>query len=183
MVGRGRERVKRHRGGRLYFEMRRFRSTILGISIPVALAACGSRGGGASCGFAGVAGANLLLGAFAEPNRTLSAPPRRLPATLPVRVVAGALYTGDVTPADSLVTVTLRDSLPSSIIPGSGVLVQDPSGRTRGVVIYEAMPVAGAPTIGTLVSGRLKAPLVGIQVDLSRFEDPKCPTFPDSASP
>jgi hypothetical protein len=163
--------------------MRRFRSTILGMSIPVALAGCSGHGGGASCGFAGVAGANLLLGAFAEPNRTLSAPPRRLPAALPVRVVAGAVYTGDVTSADSSVTVTLRDSLPSSIVPGSGVLVQDPSGLTRGIVIYEAMPVAGAPTIGTLVSGRHTAPLVGIQVDLARFEDPKCPTFPDSSSP
>ena len=156
------------------------RSILVGTSLSLLLAACGSRGGGAACGFAGVAGANLLLGAFGEPNQTLSAPPRRLPATLPVRLVAGALYTADVVPGDSAVTVTLRDALPSGVIPGSGVLVKDSTGRTRGVVIYEAPPVAGAPHIGTVVSGALSVPLVGIQVDLSRFEDPKCPTFPDS---
>ncbi len=150
------------------------------MSLPVLLAACGGHGGSASCGFAGVAGANLLLGAFGEPNQTLSAPPRRLPATLPVRLVAGALYIADVTPGDSTVTVTLRDTLPLRVVPGSGVLVQEPTGRVRGVVIYEAPPVAGAPRIGTFVSGAVAAPLVGIQVDLSRFEDAKCPTFPDS---
>ena len=145
------------------------------MSLPVLLAACGSHGGGASCGFAGVAGANLLLGAFGEPNQTLSAAPRRLPATLPVRLVAGALYTADVAPGDSAVTVTLRDPLPPGVIPGSGVLVQEPTGRTRGVVIYEAPPVAGAPHIGTFVSGAVSVPLVGIQVDLSRFEDREMP--------
>jgi len=152
------------------------------MSLPVLLAACGGQGGGASCGFAGVAGANLLLGAFAEPNQTLSAPPRRLPPTLPVRLVAGSLYVADVAPGDSTVTVTLRGTLPPKVVPGSGVLVQEPSGRIRGVVIYEAPPVAGAPHIGTLVSGAVGVPLVGIQVELSRFEDPRCPTFPDSVA-
>jgi hypothetical protein len=42
--------------------------------------------------------------------------------------------------------------------------------------------VAGAPRIGTFVSGAVAVPLVGIQVDLSRFEDARCPTFPDSAA-
>jgi hypothetical protein len=159
------------------------RSTLLAMSLGTSLTACGGHGGSASCGFAGVAGANLLLGAFAEPNQTLSAAPRRLPATLPVRVVAGALYTADVTRDDSTtVTITLRDSLPSRIVPGSGVLVKDTTGRTRGVVLYEAVPVAGAPRIGTLVSGSVTAPLVGIQVDPSRFEDPRCPMFPDSTA-
>ena len=153
------------------------------MSLPILLAACGGHGGGASCGFASVAGANLLLGAFGEPNQTLSAPPRRLPSTLPVRLVAGSLYTGDVAPGDSTVTVTLRDALPPKVVPGSGVLVQDPTGRIRGVVIYEAPPVAGAPRIGTLVSGAAAVPLVGIQVDLARFEDSRCPNFPDSAAP
>jgi hypothetical protein len=128
-----------------------------------------------------VAGANLLLGAFAEPNQTLSAAPRRVPATLPVRVVAGALYAADVTRNDSTtVTITLRDSLPAGLVPGSGVLVQDTSGRTRGVVLYESVPVAGAPHIGRVVSGSAATPLVGIQVDPARFADPRCPLFPDS---
>jgi hypothetical protein len=162
--------------------MRRVPSTLLALTLGALLAACGGRGGGASCGFASVAGANLLLGAFAEPNQTLGAAPRRLPATLPVRVVAGGLYAADVTRGDSAITITLRDSLPSRIVPGSAVLVQDPSGRTRGIVIYEALPVAGAPRIGQLVSGSVTAPLVGIQVDLSRFEDARCPMFPDSAA-
>jgi hypothetical protein len=153
------------------------------MSLALQLAACERHAGGASCGFASVAGANLLLGAFGEPNQTLSAPPRRLPPTLPVRLVAGSLYTADVAPGDSTVTVTLRAALPPRVVPGSGVLVQEPTGRVRGVVVYEAPPVAGAPRIGTFVSGAVAVPLVGIQVDLSRFEDARCPTFPDSAAP
>jgi hypothetical protein len=163
--------------------MHRFRSMLIAAITPPILAACAGHGGGASCGFVSVAGANLLLGAFAEPNQTLSAPPRRLPATLPVRLVAGAIYSADVTAADSTVTVTLREALPPRVMPGSGVLVQDPSGRILGVVVYEAPPVAGAPRIGSLVTPSVTVPLVGIQVDLSRFEDPKCPTFPASTPP
>jgi hypothetical protein len=68
------------------------------------------------------------------------------------------------------------------LLPGSGVLIQDSTGRTRGVVLFDAPPVAGAPQIGTVVAGEHLAPLVGIMADPALFQDPRCPLFPDSAA-
>ena len=42
------------------------------------------------------------------------------------------------------------------------------------------VPVEGAPRIGTVSIGAASVPLIGIQVDPARFEDPRCPFFPDS---
>jgi hypothetical protein len=129
-----------------------------------------------------VAGANLLLGAFATPNVTLSVPPRRVPASLPVRVVAGPLYAATVTRPDSLLVVTVAVDSAVKLAPGSGVLIQDTTGRTRGIVLFDAPPVAGAPVIGTVVTGGHSAPLVGLMSDPALYQDQRCPLFPDSAA-
>lgn len=147
----------------------------------MATAACGKGGGRATCGFTSVAGANLLLGAFATPNLTLSAAPKYVPAELPVRIVAGPLYRGSVSRTDSLLQITLPADSGKKFIPGSAVLVQDTTGHTRGVVLFDAPPVAGAPLIGSVQMGGRTVPLVGINVDPAPFEDAKCPLFSDGA--
>ena len=150
--------------------------------VVLALPGCGDSSGRAACGFSSVAGANLLLGAFATPNVTLSAPPRRVPATLPARVVAGPLYSAAMSRPDSLLVATITADSAAHLSPGSGVLIQDTSGRTRGIVLFDAPPVAGAPVIGSVVIGARSAPLVGINVDPTPYQDARCPLFPDSAA-
>ncbi len=160
------------------------RARALALLLPLLLlTACGGRGGNPACGLASVAGANLLLGAFSTPNITLSAPPRRVPVTLQVRVVAGPLYRATVTRTDSLLEVTLLSDSTRNLAPGSGVLIQDTTGRTRGVVLFDAPPVARAPVIGTVVVGSHRVPLVGITADPDLFADARCPLFPDSTGP
>ena len=53
-------------------------------------------------------------------------------------------------------------------------------GRAAGVLIYDGSPVLGAPPIGYVTAGPARVPLLGIRVDLSRIQDPRCPFFPDS---
>ncbi|HTO72451.1 MAG TPA: hypothetical protein VMJ30_01465, partial [Gemmatimonadales bacterium] len=85
----------------------------------LALSGCGGGSGRATCGFASVAGANLLLGAFATPNVTLSAPPKRVPAILPARVVAGPLYSATMSRTDSLLVATIAVDSTAHLAPGS----------------------------------------------------------------
>jgi hypothetical protein len=47
-------------------------------------------------------------------------------------------------------------------------------------MLYEGTPVEGAPQIGTVSVGNTTVPLIGIQLDPARIEDPRCPFFPDS---
>jgi hypothetical protein len=48
------------------------------------------------------------------------------------------------------------------------------------VLLYEGVPVEGAPEIGTVSIDHASVPLLAVQVDPSKFEDPRCPRFPDS---
>ena len=73
--------------------------------------------------------------------------------------------------------------IPPTIKPGYGVLVLDQSEKARGVMLYEGLPVDGAPRIGTVTVGAAMLPLIGIQVDPAKIEDPRCPFFPDSVLP
>ncbi len=63
---------------------------------------------------------------------------------------------------------------------GFGVLVVDRSDRARGVVLFEGAPIENAPRIGTVTMGSSTVPLIGVQTDPARIEDPRCPFFPDS---
>jgi hypothetical protein len=64
--------------------------------------------------------------------------------------------------------------------PGFGVLVLDSGEKARGVVLYEGTPVEGAPEIGRVSLGDKTVPLIGIGLDPSKIEDPRCPLFPDT---
>jgi hypothetical protein len=146
------------------------------------IAACSSgQAGGAACGLTAIAGATMLLQEFATPNQTLGAPPSTLPPRLVARVAAGPAFEAVVgRTADSSWVIGVEGTIPPPIVPGFGVLVLDAQGKARGVLIYESDPVHGAPEIGKLSVDSLMLPLLGIQLDQSRFEDPRCPLFPDS---
>jgi hypothetical protein len=136
--------------------------------------------GGAACGLAAVAGATTLLQQFGVPNQTLSEPPRRLPERLVVRVVADGAFPAVVGRTDSMLVVGVEGALPGSAHAGFGVLLVDPEERARGVMLYEGNPVEGAPHLGTVSVGGASVPLLGVQVDPAKVEDPTCPFFPDS---
>ena len=149
------------------------------------LAACGrsqpkdpSRS--AACGLAALAGPTALLGQFSIPDQTLATPPRHLPERLVVRLVAGGAYPAIVGRSDSSWVIGMEGSLPPNVKPGFGVLVLDRGGKARGVMLFEGTPVEGAPQIGTVSVGSATVPLIGIQLDPAKIEDPRCPFFPDS---
>ena len=60
------------------------------------------------------------------------------------------------------------------------MLILDPSEKARGMVLYEGTPVEGAPEIGRVSIGDITVPLLGIQLDPAKIEDPRCPLFPDT---
>jgi hypothetical protein len=155
------------------------------LSLAILIAACGrspdkGSAGAATCGLAALAGPTALLGQFSIPNQTLGSPPRHLPERLVVRLVAGPAYPAIVGRSDSLWVIGVEGSLPPNVKPGFGVLVLDKSGKARGVLLYEGVPVEGAPQVGTVSVGNATVPLLGIQLDPSKIEDPRCPLFPDS---
>jgi hypothetical protein len=140
----------------------------------------GDRAPSAACGLAALAGPTALLAQFSLPDQTLASPPRTLPERLVVRSVAGPAYPAIVGRADSLWIIGVEGSLPPKVKPGFGVLVLDSSGTARGVLLYEGTPVEGAPELGRVSVGDLTVPLIGIQLDPAKIEDPRCPLFPDS---
>lgn len=149
------------------------------------IAACGgspdagSRGS-AACGLAALAGPTALLSQFSVADQTLGSPPRHLPDRLVVRLVAGPAYPAIVGRSDSLWVIGAEGALPEKVKPGFGVLVLDQSGKARGVLLYEGTPVEGAPEIGKVSVGNETVPLIGIQLDPAKIEDPRCPLFPDT---
>jgi hypothetical protein len=144
------------------------------------LAGCHGQRGGA-CGLTAIAGATMLLQEFGVPDQTLSEPPANLPPRLVARIAAGPAFESVVgRTADSGWVVGVQGSPPAPIKPGFGVLILDPDGKARGIMIYESDPIRGAPVIGRLAVDSLMVPLLGIQLDPARFEDARCPLFPDS---
>jgi hypothetical protein len=146
------------------------------------VSACEGRAGGANpmCGLAMLAGPTRLLTEFQVPNQTLSAPPRALSERLVARFVAGPAAAAIVGRTDSLLVIGVEATPPPGTRPGFGVLVVDPQERSKGLMIYEGDPVEGAPRIGSVSLGSSTLPLIGIQLDPARIEDPNCQFFPDS---
>jgi hypothetical protein len=153
------------------------------ILIPLALlAACGGGNRAGACGITAIAGATMLLQEFGVPEQTLSAPPSQLPPRVVARVAAGPAMEAVVgREQDGSLLIGVEGSLPSAIKPRFGVLIIDPSNHTRGVMLYESEPLKGAPVLGRVALDSLLLPLLGIQLDPGRFEEPACPLFPDSA--
>jgi hypothetical protein len=155
--------------------------SLLSLTGLVLLSACGGRStSNYGCGFATVAGQSLLLEEFTRSGTTLSALPADIPGGLPVRVALGPSFRAVTGRADSLLLVGIEGTLPATPVVGWGVLIVSPSGTPQGVLLYEGSPMQGAPRLGTVNAGATNVPLVGLQTDIARFQDPTCPIFPDS---
>lgn len=139
-----------------------------------------NRGASAACGLAALAGPTALLAQFGIPDQTLATPPRNLPERLVVRLVAGPAYPAIVGRADSTWIIGLQGRLPPKVKAGFGVLVLDLDGKARGVMLFEGKPLQGAPEIGAVSVGEATVPLIGIQLNPAKIEDPGCRLFPDS---
>jgi len=136
--------------------------------------------GSAACGLAALAGPTALLTQFSVPRQTLSVPPQELPERLVARFVAGGAYPSIVGRTDSLLVIGV-DAVPEEAArAGFGVLIVDQAERARGVMVFEGDPVEGAPRLGEVSIGATSIPLIGIQVDPAKIDDPGCPAFPDS---
>lgn len=152
------------------------------VPLLLALAACERTEGGGDplCGVAMLAGPTKLLTEFEIPNQTLSEPPGSLPERLVARFVAGPAAPAIVGRTDSLLVIGVEAAAPAGTRPGFGVLVVDGGGRSRGVMLFEGDPVEGAPRLGDVSLVSTTIPLIGIQLEPTRIEDPRCPFFPDA---
>jgi hypothetical protein len=158
------------------------RSIIVLLTLGMALG-CGGDGGRPSrtaCGIAALAGPTLLLTEFAVPGRTLANHPAQLPEKLVARMAAGPAYPAVVGRADTAWVIGVEGSFTEDNLPGFGVLILDPSGTALGIMLYLGEPIQGAPILGQISVASIMVPLIGIQLDPARFEDPACPLFPDS---
>lgn len=144
------------------------------------LAGCGGRSSNYRCGMAAMAGLSMVLEQFNRPGSTLGAAPAQLPESLPVRLALGPALRAVAGRGDSGVVIGVEGTIPPSHEVGFGVLVLDPSGHLAGVILFEGAPVQGAPKLGMVNLGSRNVPLIGIQLDLQRFQNAACPIFPDS---
>ena len=150
------------------------------IPLALGLATACAPSGAPNCGIAHMAGATMLLEQFGVPGQTLSVPPDDLPERLVARLAAGPAYPAIVGRVDSLLAIGVEGALPPNVRLGYGVLLLDPAGAARGVMLYEGDPIGGAPVLGTVTMGALERPLLGLQLPPSGYEDAACPAFPDS---
>lgn len=150
------------------------------LALLLVVAGCGDRAPRSSCGVAALAGPTLLLDQFSKPNQTLGQAPAVLPPRLVARLAAGPAYPAVVGRSDSLWVIGVEGQLPAGPEAGFGVLVLDPAGKARGVMLYPGLPIAGAPVIGSVTVQSSTVPLIGIRLDTLKYEDAACPYFPDS---
>ena len=148
-----------------------------------AVAACGPTapaGSGTACGIAAVAGPAMVLSEFSTPSATLTVPPANFPARAVARFVAGPAAAAVLGRNGDSLEVGVEGGIPEHTQVGYGVLVTDPVGSVRGLLVFDGLPVLGAPRIGSVTVGPTRVPLLGISIDPSRVEDARCPFFPDS---
>ena len=157
-----------------------FVRTLALLSLLAPLASCGLSSRGTQCGIAALAGPTMLLEEFTKPGATQSAAPDQMPPVLPVRMVAGQAQRGLVGQTDSGWVVGVDGPFPDRPVPGFGVLLSDPILGVQGVLLYEGLPIPGAPKLGAVHIGVLVVPLIGLETHTAGFQDSRCPLFPDS---
>ena len=145
----------------------------------VMAAACSRSSGSASCGIAALTRPLAVKQSFAEGN-VLTVVPENAPRTLPVRLVAGPAWRGNVAVTDGGWQITTIGTVAKEAHVGYGVLVIDFRNAPVGVLAFDGRAVAGAPGLGSLVIGDTVVPLLGVRMDPQSLQDPRCPVFPDS---
>ncbi len=147
--------------------------------VAVAVLACsgGNPENSASCGFASVAGATMVLNQLGSASKVLRAAPPELRGPVPARV-AGYGTTRAVADSGARGPVIryAGDGFPAT--PGFGLaLVEDSADTFKGVLIYDLSPPQGYPQLGTVTNGGGTLPLFGLRVAWGAVSDPKCPMF------
>ena len=153
------------------------------IILAAPLFACGPArpaGEGAACGIAAVAGPAMVLSEFNNADAALTAPPATIPARTVARFVAGPAASAVLGRRGDSLEIGVDGGIPAGAHVGFGVLMTDPTGAVRGVLVFDGIPIGGAPVLGNLTVGATRVPLLGIALDSARVEDPRCPFFPDS---
>lgn len=97
-----------------------------------------------------------------------------------MRIALGPAFRSVTGRADSLLVVGVEGTLPPTPILGFGVLIVSPAHGVEGVLLYEGSAILDAPRLGTVNAGALNLPLIGLRIDLGRFQNQSCPIFPDS---
>lgn len=154
--------------------------SLASLSLFLTLTSCGWSSRGTQCGIVALAGPTMLLEEFTKPGTTLSVVPAKMPPVVPVRMVAGQAQRGLVGRADSGWIVGVDGPFPEQPVPGFGVLMSDPVLGVQGVLLYQGLPIPGAPTLGSVHIGVRIVPLIGLETHTAGFQDARCPLFPDS---
>jgi hypothetical protein len=157
------------------------------VALLLAVTACGADADRprVNCGIVALASPQSLLNQFGVPRQTLSRPPAEVPERLVARVAAGPILSaiaGRESGGDSLLVIGVEGTPPGNMPLGFGVLVTDLEGRTRGVMLFEGLPIEGAPHIGTVTMGTVTAPLLGLEADPAAYENAECPLFPETSA-
>jgi len=147
--------------------------------LPLLSLACssGNRENTASCGFAAMAGAAMVLEQLRGGARFVDAPPEGLRGTVPARVVGYGTTAALVADSpDGPLVAYEGPGFPS--LPGWGLaLVEDSLDTFKGVLIYETEPPTGYPILGGVVGGSYTVPLYGARVNWGGVSSPRCPLF------
>jgi hypothetical protein len=122
----------------------------------------------------------MLLEEFTKPGRTLTQVPENMPEVLPVRLVAGLAQRGLVGKTDTGWVIGVDGPLPEKPAPGFGILLVDAVAGAQGVLLFEGLPIPGAPILGSVHLATLTVPLIGLSTTVAGFQDSHCPMFPDS---
>lgn len=156
-------------------------------ALPLVLLACGGNPENtASCGFASIAAASMVMQSLQDVGHAVSAPPADIPAALPAKVVGrGTVRTTVTRAAGGLALRYEGEGFPT--VPGFGLLLVDDSLEVaRGVLIYEPEPPPGYTRLGTIATASTTLPLIGLRVHWPSLNAPRCPMFQpltgDSAS-
>jgi len=157
--------------------MKRALVCLTAITLPVLSLACSveDRENTASCGFAAMAGATMVLEQLRGGGRFMDAVPEGLQGTVPVRVVGYGTTAGLVadSPEGPLVAY---DGPGFPQLPGWGLaLVEDSLDTFKGVLVYETEPPRGLPILGGVVGGNYTVPLYAARVSWAAVSDPDCP--------
>jgi hypothetical protein len=144
--------------------------------------AAGNRENTASCGFASIAAASMIINSLENLNLVVSNAPQNVPGELPAKVVGYGTAKVVVAPgADGLVMGYEGEGFPA--VPGFGLLLVDDSSEVaRGVMIFEPEGPGGYPRLGTVSSTTHSIPLYGLRVHWPSLNAPKCPLFATRAA-
>lgn len=154
------------------------------LSLITLLAGCtaGNRENTASCGFASIAAASMIINSLENLNLVVSDVPQNVPGELPAKVVGHGTARVVVAPGpDGLVMGYEGEGFPA--VPGFGLLLVDDSSEVaRGVMIFEPEGPGGYPRLGTVSSAANSIPLYGLRVHWPSLNAPKCPLFAPPAA-